>query len=235
MAKNNRRENKPRQHQMKVTKAPPNPPSNVTVQGTFVRAPLVPQASTSVVGGGVSAAAAAGELTTPQRLGSVKILHGIKTSSSGAVALEITALPKKRRGAVKARLIKKDKQQVLQYSNIIIIALQEALDYDRTRHHNEPTPALYINDPKYKRDIEELIVELRHLNDLLERKSSGAARTRSVGRLQKHFDKFLDAYSPMLGKGAAVLTIAAVAGLLSWAGVPLDVVGGIFGHIKGLK
>jgi hypothetical protein len=50
----------------------------------------------------------------------------------------------------------------------LIIALEEAVEYDPTRHHNSPPPALWVDSPEYVGDIKDLVRELRRLNDLLE-------------------------------------------------------------------
>jgi len=131
-------------------------------------------------------------------------------------------------------LVIRDKKQVIQYSNIIIVALQEALDYDPARHHNQPRPALYIDGAKYKDDIWELIGELRRLNELLERKSLRTARAPAI-KLAKHFDTFLGTYSKGMGWGLSGLTICTVSALLYQLGLGHDVVGDIFRHFKGFR
>jgi hypothetical protein len=100
--------------------------------------------------------------------------HGTLTvTTEVAKAADAKVLPKKsrsRRSATNAtqRLVIRNRQHVVATSTLIISALQEALDYDPVRHHNQPPPALRIEDPHYLKDIRALIVELKRLNELLE-------------------------------------------------------------------
>jgi hypothetical protein len=160
-------------------------------------------------------------------------LHG-----EGAVTARSTVRPKKAATRAKATIRKKkaaprigDKKQVIQYSNIIIVALQEALDYEPARQHNQLPPALYIDDAKYKDDIRELIGELRRLNDLLERNSIRAAKVPAI-KVAKHLDKFLGTYGNTLAKDAAHLTAGVIAALLYQMGIGSRVVGHILGCLK---
>src|SRR5262249_25855061 len=57
----------------------------------------------------------------------------------------------------------KSRSQVIQYSMILICALEEIVDYDPARHHNRPPPELRIEDKDYLREIQNLIAELRTL------------------------------------------------------------------------
>lgn len=109
---------------------------------------------------------------------------------------------------------------IIQHSKILIVALQEALDYDPLRGHNQRPPALWSDDPAYLRDVDTLVVELRRLNSLLEAKRpSKKEANRAVIDLARHFDKFLHAYASWFGKGAAALTLFVIAGLLQHAGL----------------
>jgi len=152
-----------------------------------------------------------------------------------AVVAKGTVRPKKAtiraKGKPERRLVIRDKKQVIQYSNIIIVALQEALDHDPARHHNQPKPALYIDDDRYKDDIRELIGELRRLNELLERKSLRAAKKPAIN-LAKHLDKFIGTYGNTLAKDAAHLTAGVIAALLYQMGIGPGVVGHILGRLK---
>src|SRR5258706_14250267 len=140
-----------------------------------------------------------------------------------------TVRPKKGRNKPADRLVITNKKLALQYSNIIIVALQEALDYDPVRNHNERTPALYIDDAKYKDDIRALIGELKRLNELLERKSLRAAKKPAVN-LAKHFDTLLGTYSKGMGWGLSGLTIGAIYALLNQLGLGPGIIGDIFRH-----
>jgi hypothetical protein len=175
----------------------------------------------------------------PVMFGAEATFHGQGTAAfhgQEIVAAKSAARPKKA-ATQKRRLVIGDKRQVVQYSNIIIVALQEALDYDRARHHNQQPPALYIDDDKYKSDIRELIVELRRLNDLLERKSLRSVKKPAIN-LAKHLDTFLGTYAKTyakgMGWGMSGLTIGAIATLLYHLGLH-DVAGEIFRHLKGCR
>jgi hypothetical protein len=109
---------------------------------------------------------------------------------------------------------------MIQHSKILIIALQEALDYDPVRGHNQRPPVLWNDDPAYLRDVGSLVLELRRLNTLLEAKRPRKAETgQAVVDLSRHLNKFLDSYASWFGKGAAVLTVGVIAGLLQHAGL----------------
>jgi hypothetical protein len=127
----------------------------------------------------------------------------------------------------------KNRSQVIQYSRTLIAALNEVLDYDRERHHNQPPPELLIEDADYLREIRNLVAELRTLNSFLESSRRPAKKTsQAVGRLANHFDNFLKSYGKSLGKGAGWLTIAVMASLLSQTGLGQDVVANILSHAK---
>jgi hypothetical protein len=127
----------------------------------------------------------------------------------------------------------KSRSQVIQYSRILIGALEEIVEYDPARHHNQPPPELRIEDKDYLREIHSLIAELRALNSLLEatrrrpKKASGA-----VVNLAHHFDTFLSCYAKSLAKGAGWLTIGVIASLLYQVGIGQDLIGSILSHAK---
>jgi hypothetical protein len=94
------------------------------------------------------------------------------------------------------------------------------------RGHNQTQPILWNDDPSYLKDVGSLVLELRRLNALLEARRSRKAETKKAFvSLAKHLDTFLQSYSKTLGKGAAYLTLAAIVGMLSQAG--LDLGGGM--------
>jgi hypothetical protein len=130
----------------------------------------------------------------------------------------------------------KNRHHVIAHAGAIILALQEALDFDPTRHHNNPPPALRIENPTYLNDVRALIEELRRLNTLLEAAHSKPAQTRRAAiSLSANFQKFLDSYLPLLGKGAAVLTIASMAGLLYQLGLSEDVIGKVLMFLRSTR
>ena len=109
---------------------------------------------------------------------------------------------------------------VVIYSKIIIQVLQEALDYDPIRHHNQPPPDLRIEDPEYLSDIRSLVAELKTFNALLDTTTPRIKEaSKSIIDFHKHTNIFLENYCHLLGKGAALLTVGVVASLLHSAGV----------------
>lgn len=122
---------------------------------------------------------------------------------------------------------------MLKTSNLILVALQETLNFDPKRQHNQEPPDLWRDDDAYLLELRKLIVELQALNKHLESSTSNKIKTRqSVLRVGKRFDVFLHHYSATLGKGAGYLTVAAVAGLLYQAGVGPELVTKSLGHVK---
>src|SRR5215471_1727303 len=135
----------------------------------------------------------------------------------------------------------KDRKAIVQYSRILIIALQEVVDYDPERHHNRPPPELRLDgDPDYLAEIRNLIAELRRLNSLLERKRvSRKEEKAAIGILAKCADKFSVSMSrslglglgKTLGVGVAGLVVASLAGLLAQTGIGQDVISTILNQI----
>ena len=113
----------------------------------------------------------------------------------------------------------KNRKEIIQYTGVLIIALQEALDYDPGRHHNMPIPALRINDAKYLSDIRLLAKELRRLNKLLEQNIPQRGTNRVAREAGKYLTMFLSNYTPLLAKSSAVLTIGVIVSLLHKLGV----------------
>jgi ADP-ribose pyrophosphatase YjhB (NUDIX family) len=128
----------------------------------------------------------------------------------------------------------RNRAQVLRYSKAIVLALQEALDYDPVRQHNQPPPELRLEDEKYLEEIRNLVTELKRLNLLLETANKEKAKKANATAIKigKHFDKFFGSYASALGKGTAGLTIAAAASMLYHAGLGKDLIDNIWGHLK---
>jgi hypothetical protein len=77
------------------------------------------------------------------------------------------------------------------------------------------------------------VSELTRLNDLLESRSVGSKDVQATATIfGKHFNTFMEEFAPMMGKGVAGLTIAAVAGMLMHAGVPEASIGAVWGLLK---
>jgi hypothetical protein len=128
----------------------------------------------------------------------------------------------------------KRKTEVYFFSTLLITAFQEALDYDPRRHHNEPPPALRLEDEDYLKEIRTLIGELRRLNENLENAANAEtkpkpkrtiaprkAAEKSAIQVTKHVNTFLSKYASALGTGAAVLTFGTAGALLHQLGVPI--------------
>jgi hypothetical protein len=130
------------------------------------------------------------------------------------------------------------KTQVVFFSKLFISALEEALEYDPSRHHNHPPPPLRLEDADYLSEIRSLISELKRLNANLEA-AAAAGKTkaatkrkpakrqsaeRSASDVSKHLNSFLSKYASTLGTGAAALTIGTAGALLYQLGVPLDLI-----------
>jgi hypothetical protein len=136
-----------------------------------------------------------------------------------------------KKGKSRTRFVIRNRALVIRYSKLVIFALQEALEYDPARHHNQPPPDLRIDDPDYLQEMRILVSELQRLNDLLEatvRRRQESSR--AVLSFAKHADNFLGKYASALGKGAGYLTIGMIASLLYQAGVGPDLVAKILGY-----
>jgi hypothetical protein len=117
----------------------------------------------------------------------------------------------------------------IKYIRLLIESFEEIIDRDR-RRHNEPPPEFLIENDHYLDEIHNLVMELRHLNELLERNAPQAQAEATT--LGKHFDKFLEEYSGAMGKLAAGLTGGAVIAVLYYAGVGKDLLETLWGHLK---
>jgi hypothetical protein len=110
--------------------------------------------------------------------------------------------------------------EVIRQTKALIIVLEEALDYDPVRGHNQQPPALWSADPSYLKDVKALVAELQRLNSLLEAKRPRQKEAkRAVIDLTQHLDTFLKNYAAWFGRGAAALTVSSIAGLLHYAGL----------------
>ncbi len=129
------------------------------------------------------------------------------------------------------------KTQVVFFSKLFIAALEEALDYDPHRHHNQPPPPLRLDNQDYLADIKTLVTELKRLNENLEAASKVIAREKpkrtpkkrkdvekSAIKVSRHVNTFLHKYASTLGTGAAMLTIGTAGALLQQLGVPFDLI-----------
>jgi hypothetical protein len=127
-----------------------------------------------------------------------------------------------------------NRREAQRYAQLLVGVLQDALDYNPQRHHNQPPPELRLSeDPEYLDELRNLVAELRRLNGLLSAtivpKTEATAQASVIAR---KFDRFLDSYIDAMGKGAACLTIGVVAALLSRTGVGAELIDHIWGHIR---
>lgn len=152
-----------------------------------------------------------------------------------------------RNGSVRSsngKVVVRSISQALFYSRVIVAALDEAIEYDPARHHNEPPPSLRIDSDDYLKDIQALVFELRRLNEKLEamKASTQASRRarkgqvkekpeisekaveRSTVDVKKHLNTFLNKYASTLGvslgAGTGMLAVGGMAALLYQLGLP---------------
>jgi hypothetical protein len=145
--------------------------------------------------------------------------------------LERQKAPKRARTAISPFI--QNKSQIIQQSNVIIFALQETLNYDPARHHNQPPPDLWTDDAAYLQEIKNLVAELKRLNDILERPVPNTRQAkRSTVQLAKHFNTYLHHVAVGTGRGTAALLIATMAGLLYQTGIGTGLLDGIWEHLK---
>ncbi|MCW5733710.1 MAG: hypothetical protein KIS73_06280 [Enhydrobacter sp.] len=133
------------------------------------------------------------------------------------------------------------RSEVFRTLGVLIAAFEDVEGYDPRRHHNQPPPALWINDRGFRSDLSALLHELRELNSLLrklaerdgpvpkpiQKKAQVAIELAGAGT-----KKFVESYCDMLGKGTAALTIGAAAMFLASVGLPKELVDTIWGHLR---
>lgn len=130
----------------------------------------------------------------------------------------------------------RNKSQAIYQIRALIIAFEEALEYDPVKS-NELPPPLWRDNRAYLKDVESLLHELRQLNQHLHELTKGknTQTTKSVGIVATSTRKFFESYADGLGKGAAALTIGAAGALLYYIGVSKEIIDPIWGHLKGGK
>lgn len=110
--------------------------------------------------------------------------------------------------------------EVFHTLGVLIAAFEEVEDYDPARHHNRVPPVLWLSNGAYLADVKHLLGELRELNTILRQladrdkeASKPAARKidATLAVLAASGKKFVESYADLLGKGAAALTIGALA------------------------
>jgi len=131
--------------------------------------------------------------------------------------------------------------EVFHSLEVLIAAFEEVEGYDPQRHHNQPPPALWLSNSAYQADVKDLLEELRELNSLL-RELAGKDKDlpkpvvrkvdAALAVLATAGKKFVESYADLLGKGAAALTIGALAGFVASAGLSKELVDAIWAHFK---
>jgi hypothetical protein len=125
---------------------------------------------------------------------------------------------------------------------VLITAFEEVERYDPHRQHNQPPPSLWLNHAAYRADVKDLLGELRELNKALRDlagkdkeppKAVAKKIEATLSVLGAGGRKFVESYADLLGKGAAALTIGAVAGFLASAGLPRELVDAVWGRLRG--
>ena len=114
----------------------------------------------------------------------------------------------------KTASLAKNRKEIITYSTVLIEALQEAIDYNPSRQHNQETPPLFVDNQKYLSDISALTKELRKLNKLLEGTTKDIAKNKSAKTVADYIHLYFANYIPTLGKGSAYLTLGVMAALL---------------------
>jgi hypothetical protein len=136
-------------------------------------------------------------------------------------------------------VIRSTKQVVFQ-AQIIIAAVDDALNYDPHRHHNHPPPALRIENPAYLDELRRLVVELRRLNDSIKALKPSPNRTavpssvveKSAIDVRKHVNTFLDKYASTLATGVGILTVGALGSLLFQLGLPEEILTKVLAKVR---
>jgi len=118
------------------------------------------------------------------------------------------------------RIYVRDRRLALEQIRTLLTAFEEVVEYNPQRHHNQPPPALWIDDAdslkSYLKDVKELVSELKQLNDCLKKSPEITAEkpAESASIVKNACKKFVDSYAENLGKGAAALSVAVVTALL---------------------
>jgi hypothetical protein len=111
----------------------------------------------------------------------------------------------------------KKKQQLQFQVRLLILALEEATDYQSRPHSNDPVPELYrtleLDNPANRDDIKSLISELRRLNDYLEN-SRGKTKGKSVIEVRDHLNTWIKTFAKVTATGAGLLAMGVAATVL---------------------
>jgi hypothetical protein len=136
-------------------------------------------------------------------------------------------------GGIVRNLVHK-REEVMLHAFALILAIEEALNYDPQRYHNIPPPELRIleeGDP-YIRLLEGIKNELIKLNANLTALNRENDAVENAVRLRKYGDEMVSEFSKAIGKGAGFLLLAALAALLANAGLGSDFISNLLTRNK---
>jgi hypothetical protein len=79
---------------------------------------------------------------------------------------ELLELPaKKSRRAASRAVVVRSRKQVVFYSKLVILSIEDALEgAGKDRHHNHPPSDLIVDDDQYLQELRNLVAELKRLN-----------------------------------------------------------------------
>lgn len=138
-------------------------------------------------------------------------------SKISATYLKLHALPgsvnKVANTTKRPPLTMKRRDEIVRYSRGVIEQLQQMLN---SPNQDLATPTFASAPNEYREQVNELIGELRRMNEFLERKPSPSHRNtrQAAGRVSRKAEKFVDTYLNTVSKGAGWVTLTVFLGLL---------------------
>lgn len=114
-----------------------------------------------------------------------------------------------------------DRAAITRHARALIAAFEEIEAYDPQLRHNSKPPALWSDDPDYRRDIKALLGELRRLNDLLEsEKDLSPSAVQKIGKsLTLGASIVFKAACGTIGVGLGTVILCSFAEILSQLGL----------------
>ena len=174
-------------------------------------------------GVGASIAAATGTASGSGRADARAALTGVEAKAVvGNVTVQTTSTARKRsRSRAKAGTVRNNAQ--LQFQTVVLItALEQALEYKPRKQGNSQPPELYseleLDKPVNRKDVAELVAELRRLNDALE-KARAPVKKSSLMAPGSMLRKVVERFAMTTATGAAVLVVGVAATWLQQAGL----------------
>jgi len=116
----------------------------------------------------------------------------------------------------------RNKEQLQFQTEVLIVALEQAVDYQPRPKSNDPAPELYrilaLEKPTNLREVKALLAELRRLNALLEKAILKSTKVKStqkpVVEVRKHLNTLLGSFAKTVGTGAGWLVLGVAATIL---------------------